>query len=134
MGWGIEFRKPRIFAAGGGPAYYVRGDHFDGQQWDADLYSFVTPFWPTHRQAHLKDAKYLNGNFMYYAHERERRVRHEFAFDHAYVEFVILDTYEGMARLPKELQDAIGRNKVVLMDMYKLVEDLWRTHLVGGDG
>jgi len=36
-----------------------------------------------------------------------------------------------MARFPKELKDAIGREKFILMDMYKKVEELWPTHSVG---
>lgn len=129
--YGIGFKKPRVFAAGGGPAYYVRADHFDKQQWENDLYTFVTPFWPAYRPAHLKDAQYLSGKTIDYAHEREWRIPHEFKFEYAHVEFVILETYDDMARFPKELKDAIGREKFILMDMYKKVEELWPTHLVG---
>ncbi|KAB2925322.1 MAG: terminase [Dechloromonas sp.] len=132
--YGVGFKKPRVFAAGGGPAYYVRADHFDKQQWEPDLYTFVTPFWPAYRPPHLKDEQYLGGKTIDYAHEREWRIPHEFKFEYAHVEFVILDSYEDMARFPKELKDVIGREKFILMDMYRKIEDLWPTHLVGGNG
>jgi hypothetical protein len=43
--YGIGFNKPFVFGAGGGPAYYVRKDHYDKQEWENDLLTFVTPFW-----------------------------------------------------------------------------------------
>lgn len=132
--YAIGFEKPRIFAAGGGPAYYVRADHFDKQQWENDLYAFVTPFWPGYRPSHLKDEKYLGGKTIDYAHEREWRVPHDFNFEYSQINFVILDTYEDMAKFPKTFKDAIGREKFVLMDMYRKIEELWPTHLVGGNG
>src|SRR5207253_2462645 len=47
--YGIGFSKPRIFASGGGPAYYVRADHFQKQQWDPHVMALATPFWPEYR-------------------------------------------------------------------------------------
>ncbi len=127
--YGVGFQKPRVFAAGGAPAYYVRADHFDRQEWHQDLYTFVTPFWPAYRPAHLKDERYLGGKTIDYAHEREWRVPHNFTFEHSQVEFVILDNYEDMARFPGDLKDAIGREKFVLMDIYRKIEELWPTHI-----
>ena len=132
--YGVGFTKPHVFAAGGGPAYYVRADHFDKQHWESDLFTFVTPFAPAYRPEHLKDGKYLKGKTVDYAHEREWRVPHEFKFEHDQVQFVVLDTYEDMARFPKDLKDAIGRDKFIFMDVYKKIEDLWPTHIIDGDG
>jgi len=132
--YGVGFTKPHVFAAGGGPAYYVRADHFDKQHWEQDLYAFVTPFAPAYRPEHLKDQKYLKGKMVDYTHEREWRVPHEFKFEYPQVEFVILDTYEDMAKFPKELKDAIGRDRFIFMDMYRKIEELWPTHLMHGDG
>lgn len=126
--YGIGFTKPHVFAAGGGPAYYVRPDHFDKQHWQSDLFTFVTPFAPAYRPEHLKDPKYLKGKTVDYAHEREWRVPHEFRFELEQVQFVVLDTYEDMAKFPKELKDAIGREKFIFMDMYKKIEELWPIH------
>ena len=126
--YGIGFAKPRIFAAGGGPVYYVRADHWEKQQWD-DLKTFVTPFWPHYRSHKFKDSKYLKGNTCDYTHEREWRIPHEFLFEYSQVEFVIVATYEDMAKFPQELKDGIGREKFLIMDQYRTIENLWPVHI-----
>ncbi len=128
--YGVGFGKHHVFAAGGGPAYYVRADHFQAQQWAADVYPFVTPFWPGYRPRHLRTQEFLGGRTVDYAHEREWRVPHAFSFDRSRVEFVILDTYDDMARFPRDLKDAIGRDKFILMDIYRKIEELWPTHVM----
>ena len=128
--YGVGFGKNHIFAAGGGPAYYVRADHFQVQQWENDVYTFVTPFWPGYRPAHLRSNAFLNGRTVDYTHEREWRVPHNFTFDRTRLSFVILDTYEDMAGFPRELKDTIGREKFILMDVYRKIEELWPTHVL----
>ena len=126
--YAVGFAKPRIFAAGGGPAYYVRADHWEKQDWDPHLKTFATPFWPDYRPEELKTDEYLNGKTIDYSHEREWRVPHNFKFGLDNVEFVILPTYEAMAQFPKELKDGIGREKFLLMEVYKTIENLWPVH------
>lgn len=128
--FGIGFAKPRVFAAGGGPAYYVRADHFFKQTWEEHVKAFVTPFWPEYRSKELHDTKYLNGKTVDYAHEREWRVPHNFTFKHSQVEFVVVEKYEDMARFPKPLKDAIGRKKFILAEVYRNIEFLWPTHII----
>jgi len=128
--YAVGFSKPHVFAAGGGPAYYVRADHFPEQFWAPEVYPFVTPFWPEYRPAHLRSAEHLGGRTVDYTHEREWRVPHDFAFDRGRLAFVILNTYEDMARFPRELKDAIGRDKFILMDVYRTIESLWPTHVL----
>lgn len=128
--YGLGFSKAHVFAAGGGPAYYVRPDHFLKQQWVDHLKTFTTPFWPEYRPAQFKTKVYLGGKTIDYSFEREWRVPHDFTFEPAKLEFVILNTYEDMARFPKEMKDAIGRNKFILMDVYRKIEELWPTHLL----
>lgn len=131
--YGVGFGKHHVFAAGGGPAYYVRADHFQAQQWNDDVYTFVTPFWPSYRPAHLRTNHYLGGKTVDYSREREWRVPHNFNFDLERIEFVILDTYQDMAQFPGPLKDAIGREKFILMDVYRKIEELWPTHVIGGN-
>jgi hypothetical protein len=126
--YGIGFRKPRVFAAGGGPVYYVRSDMYEKQQWDDHLHAFVTPFNPYYRPANKKDL--LGGKTVDYTHEREWRVPHDFTFDYNQVEFVILDTYNDMAQFPQEMKDAVGRDKFLLMQNYRTIERLWPTHIM----
>ena len=133
--YGLGFGKHHVFAAGGGPAYYVRADLFREQQWAAEVYPFVTPFWPGYRPQHLRTQEHLDGKTVDYSHEREWRVAHDFTFDISRLSFVILNTYNDMARFPGDLKDAIGREKFVLMDVYRKIEELWPTHIAAhGDG
>jgi hypothetical protein len=128
--FGIGFAKPRIFAAGGGPVYYVRADHYQKQQWENDLHTFVTPFWPGYRPAKLKGAEFLSKT-VDYSHEREWRIPHDFSFKLDQIEFVILPSYEEMAKFPQDLKDGIGREKFLLMEVYRTIERLWPVHNVG---
>lgn len=128
--YGIGFTKPHVFAAGGGPAYYVRADHFQKQQWAPHVMAFATPFWPTYRPKALHASEHLGGKTIDYLHEREWRVPHDFHFDYSDVEFVVLSSYEDMARFPKPLKDAIGRDKFILVEIYRNIERLWPTHIL----
>ncbi len=128
--YGLGFTKPHIFAAGGGPAYYVRADHFKKQQWDSHVLALATPFWPDYRPEALRGAQHLGGKTIDYSHEREWRVPHQFLFEHSDIQFVVLRSYEDMARFPKPLKDAIGRDKFILVEVYQNIERLWPTHIL----
>jgi hypothetical protein len=124
----VGFNKPLIFAAGGGPVYYVRADHWEKQKWEPHLKTFATPFWPAYRPKHLQAVEYLSGKTVDYSHEREWRIPHDFTFRLDAVEFVILPTYKDLAEFPQNLKDAIGREKFLLMEVYRNVERLWPVH------
>ena len=76
----------------------------------------------------MRTAEYLDGKTIDYSHEREWRIPHTFTFKLSEVAFVILNTYEDMAKFPKEIKDEIGRNKFILMDIYENIESLWPIH------
>lgn len=63
-----------------------------------------------------------------YTHEREWRVPHDLPFEYSDIAFIVLEDYEAMAKFPKELKDEIGREKFVLLDNYKKIEELWPVH------
>lgn len=126
--YAVGFNKPLIFAAGGGPAYYVRADHYSLQNWDARMLTFVTPFWPAYRPRTLRTPDHLHGTTVDYSHEREWRVPHDFTFTLERVEFVVVDTYQDMAQFPRDLKDAIGRQKFLIMDVYRHIESMWPVH------
>jgi hypothetical protein len=128
--YGVGFNKPLVFAAGGGPVYYVRADHWEKQDWDGDLKTFVTPFWPAYRPHTLRGTEHLGGKTIDYSHEREWRIPHDFTFRLDQVEFVIVNTYEDVAKFPKELKDSIGRDKFLIMDIYRTIERIWPVHNV----
>jgi hypothetical protein len=127
--FGIGFRKDHVFAAGGGPAYYVRNDLFAQQQWQGVNYTFVTPYWPAFRPS--SKATFDKGSHpIDYLHEREWRVPHDFTFNLGEVQFVILPDYETMASFPKSLKDGIGREKFIMMDVFRKIEELWPVHVM----
>ena len=126
--FGIGFKKPLVFAADGGPAFYVRSDLYGMQNWDNRLHVFTTPFWPPYRPPALRTNGVLGDRDVDYSHEREWRVPRDFAFEYSQIEFVILDTYDDMARFPRGLKDQIGRDRFLLMENYRQVERLWPVH------
>ncbi|MDY6994102.1 MAG: hypothetical protein SVR94_16070 [Pseudomonadota bacterium] len=124
--YGVGFSKPFIFATGGGHAYYVRGDHFDKEKWNEEV--FATPFWPSYRPDELKNNNILNKKNVDYSHEREWRVPQNLDFQYEHIEFIILNTYEDMAQFPRELKDSIGRKKFLLMENYRQIKRIWPVH------
>lgn len=124
--YGIGFGKPLIFSRDGAPALYVRWDTYNNQKWDKHILPYVTPFWPSYRP------KSLGNHYQTcdYSHEREWRIPHHFSFEYDQIKFVVLDTYEDMAKFPKELKDEIGREKFLLMDNYRTIEKLWPVHII----
>lgn len=128
--YGIGFSKGSVYAKHGGPAYYVRPDHFKTQlasgKFDKHLWPFVTPFSPLYRPKHMKGSYFPTVD---YSHEREWRVPHDFPFSFDEIEFVILKDYHDMAQFPRDLKDAIGREKFILIDNYEHIEKLWPVHL-----
>ena len=125
--YGVGFFKHHVFAAGGGPAYYVRADHYKKQEWADHVKAFVTPFWPEYRPEHLK-TELLNGKTIDYAHEREWRVPHDFVFRYDQIAFVTVKTYKDMAAFPQDLKDNVGRDKFIITEVYENIERLWPTH------
>jgi hypothetical protein len=120
--YGVGFTKAHLFAAGGGPAIYLRPDLHEKQEefkWSKkpdfhglhpDVYAFVTAFSPFYAPKAFKDLCRQNEwpVEVDYSHEREWRVPHDFTFEHDQVQFVVVNSYEDVARFPKELKDAIG--------------------------
>jgi len=76
--YAIGFNKAFIFGTGGAPAFYVRADQFQRQQWDNLLYTFTTPFWPAYRPKKKNEEKTFKT--IDYSHEREWRVPHDLTF------------------------------------------------------
>ncbi len=141
--FGIGFRKDHLFAAGGGPAIYLRADLVEYQRehlthlgaspdrpFDPRVWAFVTPFAPSYAPAKYMQQFWAGRAVADFTHEREWRVPHDFTFAYTRVAFVIVENYIVMARVPKNLKDAIGRRKFLIMDNYRQVENFWPQHLL----
>lgn len=139
--YGVGFKKSHLFAAGGGPAIYLRPHLHENQadfrsetkpEWKGfhpELYAFVTPFCPPYAPKAYKE-KHWKKSPVDYSHEREWRVPHDFVFELPQIEFVIVPNYEVVAKFPKELKDSIGRNKFIMLEVYSQIEKLWPVHLL----
>lgn len=138
--FGVGFSKPFLFATGGAPAVYLRPDFLDWQKkhtspkqpFDDRLWSFVTPFAPEYAPKAKKTLPYwqkFKGG-LDFTHEREWRVPHTLTFDYSDIAFVIVTSYEDMAKMPKPIKDGIGRQKFLIMDIYRQIEKLWPTHVL----
>jgi len=140
--YGVGFKKARLFGAGGGPAIYLRPHLHECQhdfksehkpEWRGfhpELYAFITPFCPAYAPKAYMEKYWPKKAFVDYSHEREWRVPHDFSFELSQVEFVIVPDYETVAKFPKNLKDAIGREKFIMLDVYSQIERLWPVHLV----
>ena len=95
--WGLAFSREAVFAKGGGPVSYVRGDH-----WDA-LESSLTPtqmarcvrYWPGIKPGHAPGLSDSITRPSEWIHEREWRTVGDFCFDPDDVEFLILSEHNG---------------------------------------
>jgi hypothetical protein len=135
--YGLGFRKELIFAAGGGPAFYISPHLLERQKqhvgvgkaaFDPEILAFLTPFAPFYAPQSYKDQHWSGRKPVDFSHEREWRIAHDLSFSLDRVSFVIVETYEDMAQAPKELKDAIGRDKWLIMANYRKIEELWPTH------
>ena len=92
------------------------------------IHAFITPFAPKYASQ-----KYLNDNKIKkpidYTHEREWRVPNDFKIDYKKIEFVIVDTYEDLAKISKPLKDEIDEKNFIIMDN-RQIEKLWPTHKI----
>ncbi len=125
------------------PAIYLRPDLLEWQKkhakpkqsFDDHLWSFVTPFAPPYTPKKKRELpfwqkfkKFKTG--LDFTHEREWRVPHPLPFKYSKVAFVIVISYEDMAKLPSSIKDGIGRQKFLIMDICRQMEKLWPTHVI----
>lgn len=137
--YGLGFRKQFLFANDGGPAIYMtpallarQKEHVgeDAMPFDDELFSFVTPFAPKYMPQAYRQQYWVGKKIADYSHEREWRVPHDLPFAPGDVAFVVVDTYEDMAKAPAALKDAVGRENWLIMSNWERVEELWPVHQV----
>ena len=139
--YGVGFTKAHVYAAGGGPAFYIRPHVFSSQvgmardhepsdegapqAFHRSLYPFLTPFAPSYMPKAHREKFWSGKPDVDYSHEREWRTTQDFTFEYHQIQFVVLERYENLAQMDKSLKDAIGREKFLLMDVYRQIQDLW---------
>lgn len=134
--YGVGFAKSFLFSAGGGPAFYVRQDLYHAQRargapydgWAAEVWPFLTPFKPPyaspeHRAAYWTDAREID-----YTREREWRVPHDLLFELEEVAFVIVASRDDEETLAEPLAAALGGDRILRMDNYSRISELWPWH------
>lgn len=83
---------------------------------------------PPYAPEAYKDRFWKKDKAVDYTHEREWRVPHDIDFDYSDVEFVIVSKYVDMAKAPKPFKEAIDRDKWLIMENYRKIEELWPLH------
>lgn len=128
--YGIGFTKKLVYSRKGNPVFYVNPYIYQKEDWDADVYPFVTPFVPLYASDNIKKQQPFNGKSIDYSHEREWRVVKDFPFQYQNIRFVILDNIQDLEYIPEDIKNAIGLDKFVFMDTYRKIEELWPTHIM----
>jgi len=130
--YGIGFKKSFLFANGGGPAIYMRQDLWKKQKakgdFESTLFAFITPLAPEYAPTDYLEKDWNGREPCDYTYEREWRMAKDLAFTLPDVAFVTVDTYEDMAKAPKPLKDAVGRDNWIILSNYRKIEQLWPQH------
>lgn len=130
--YGIGFTKEFIYRNGGSPVLYVRfkllnaiKKHISNSKTKDNILQFLTPYSPDY------DTDYAKGKYprVDYTHEREWRLPNSLCFNYTDISFVIIKRHEDYDLLPDEFKTKFDRNKVIVMDNYRLVEELWPVHI-----
>ena len=133
--YGIGFTKAFIFKKKGSPALYLRVNIFKKyrkrkkmSKEEKEWWVFATPFSPSYRN------KYEKGllKTVDYTHEREWRLPKDLTFEYADIAFIIVKTLSDLQNFPEEIQTSLKDNgvKVLVMDNYRLIEELWPLHIM----
>lgn len=130
--YGIGFTKDFIYRHGGSPVFYVRFKmlnaivkNISDNKTKESVLQFLTPFSPEY------DTDYAKKNYkrVDYTHEREWRLPNSLTFSYEDISFVIIKKHADYDMLPDDFKVNFDRNKIIVMDNYKFVEDLWPVHI-----
>ena len=53
----------------------------------------------------------------------------DLSFDYLDIAFIVIKKHEDFDLLPQSFRDNYNRNKIIVMDNYRLVEELWPVHI-----
>lgn len=135
--YGVVFEKAFLFQHRGGPALYLPQHLFEAQQahvsaslpFARELYRFMTPFRPAYADAAYQAAHWQPGDGPCdHTSEREWRVPGDLVFTYSDVKLVLLGANADLARLPASAVAGIGGDRLVAVDSYEKLEELWPLH------
>ncbi len=136
--FGIGFTKEFIFKNGGAPALYMRANIFRklankieglGKE-EKEMWSFATPFAP--RYASYKIRRQWFMPFVDFSHEREWRTPKDLSFEYTDIAFIVLKSIADYEQMPQDIKNELQNinTKIIIMDNYRLVEELWPVHKI----
>ena len=132
--FGVGFRKSFVFQRGGGPAIYIRQDHYQSQVdkggFADDVYPFLTPFAPGYAPPAYLQA--WNRPPIDFTYQREWRTPNDLQFTPQDVEFVLVDVLSDFGALSAAARAGLPESKWILLSNYKNIETLWPQHNIGG--
>ena len=130
--YGLGFTKEFIYRHGGSPVFYIRFKmlnaivaNISDNKTKESVMQFLTPYSPEYDTDYAKK-KYKRVD---YTHEREWRMPNSLTFSYEDIAFVIIQKHVDYDMLPEDFKVNFDRNKIIVMDNYRLVEDLWPVHI-----
>lgn len=133
--FGIGFTKEYIFKKGGAPALYMRVNIFEKlrkkkkkSKDENEMWTFVTPFSPEYGTPYTRG---LLKRWVDYSQEREWRTPADLSFEYSDIAFIIVKSITDYESFPEELRIELKNNeiKIIIMDNYRLIEELWPVHI-----
>ena len=70
--------------------------------------------------------------FVDYSHEREWRTPKDLSFEYTDIAFIVLKSIADYEQMPQDIKNELQNinTKIIIMDNYRLVEDLWPVHKI----
>ena len=133
--FGVGFTKKFIFNHNGAPALYMRVNIFEKfrkktnkNSIEKEMWTFVTPFSPEYGNSYTKR---LLKRWVDFSQEREWRTPIDLSFEYSDITFIIVKSLEDYESFPKSLRVELAANnvRIIIMDNYKLIEELWPVHI-----
>lgn len=130
--YGIGFTKEFIYKNNGSPVFYMRKKiiniiekYIKDSKILETILTNVTPYSPLYETEYMRHQIKL----VDYTHEREWRIPTDLTFKYEDIKFLILARHEDYDFLPQEFIEVFDRDKIIIMNNYRKIEELWPVHI-----